>query len=221
MKKPILLILLCALGCLQLKAEKKKLKGEPVKEASISPFTAGLAGGSSKGITEGGFFVHFGGVLPSKNYYILGAFGDNDTGEKFGFGPSLDLGNMFRIADLDDAAFGIRVTWFSALYTKLAIDDTTSLDVMQGSVLKAGPYFTYGFSDDAAIDVYYQIAPAVLIELNDGDSNLGVAHSLGLGFRFKVLSVGMDYNFGNLKNIDFPVFKVPTNHLRMFIGVKI
>lgn len=221
MKKPILLILLCALGCLQLKAEKNELKDEPVKEVSISPSTASLSGGSSKGITESGFFVHFGGVLPSKNYFFLVGFGDNNTGVKFGFGPSLDLGNMFRIAELDDAAIGIRATWFSALYTKLVIDDTTSFDAMQGSVLKLGPYFTYGLSDDVAIDVYYQIAPAILIELNDGDAYLGAAHSLGFGFRFKVLSVGMDYNFGNLKNIDFPEFKVGTSHLRIFVGVKI
>ena len=185
--------------------------------------------GGSKGITESGFFAHLGGIIPSKNYFFPPDI-DNDTDIKFGFGPCLDIGHMFRIVDLDGMAFGIRPTWVSTFYTKLKIDDTLSLDAIQVSILKVGPYFTFGLSDDAAIDIYYQIAPAVLVELNDGITFLGATHSFGFGFRYSILSIGIDYNLGNLKDVEAPksaspgimgLYKVRTNHIRFFVGIKI
>lgn len=167
MKKPILLIVLCTLGCLQLKAEKNKFNDGTEKNKSVSPYTLNPSGSSFEGITESGFFVHFGIVIPSKNYFFPVEF-DNDSDFKYGIGPCLELGHMFRITELDDnIAIGIRGTWFSAFYTNFKIDDTTSFDAMQGSILRAGPYFTYGLSDEIGIDVYYQIGPAILVDLFD------------------------------------------------------
>ena len=222
------MVLLCTLGCLQLKAEKNKFNDGAEKNESVSPFTLNPSGSSFEGITESGFFVHFGIVIPSKNYFFPVEF-DNDSDFKYGIGPCLELGHMFRITELDDnIAIGIRGTWFSALYTKLKIDDTTSLDALQGSIMRAGPYFTYGLSDEIAIDAYYQIGPAVLVDIyeDEGDPYLGATHSIGIGFRFNVLSVGMDYNFGNLKYIgdnEFidPDIRFRTNHMRLYVGVKI
>ncbi|MCH8170745.1 MAG: hypothetical protein IIB07_06395 [Bacteroidetes bacterium] len=55
-----------------------------------------------------------------------------------------------------------------------------------------------------------------------------MSHSIGFGFRFKALSVGMDYNFGSVKSLDAPktndsslndLYKSRTNHLRFFVGI--
>lgn len=226
MKKTILLIVLCTLGSYALKAEKNDLSDGPKDKKSIM-----LSAGSDKEITESGFFVNIGGVLPSSNYFFSVGL-DNDTSLKFGFGPCLELGHMFRIVDMENMAIGVRATWLSAFYTTLRWDDTTSSDVIQGSIIKLGPYFTYGLSDNAAFDFYYQIAPthASLIEGGEGYAHFGATQSMGFGFRFSVLNVGMDYNFGTVKSTDAPkdidpdfkkYYRIRTNHLRLFIGIKI
>ena len=58
---------------------------------------------------------------------------------------------------------------------------------------------------------------------------LGAVHAFGCVFRYNVLSIGIDYNLGNVKDIEAPksgsssimdMYKVRTNHIRFFVGVK-
>lgn len=225
MKKTILLIIVCALGCYALKAGNNELLEGPKDKKSIT-----LSAGSDKEITESGFFVNIGGVLPSANYFVPVEFGSGLGGASFGFGPCLELGHMFRIVDLDNMAIGARATWFSAFYTTYPVNDTISINAIQGSIIKLGPYFTLGLSDNAAFDFYYQIAPTHVstIVQDEGEAHFGVSQSLGFGFRFNILNVGMDYNFGTVKSPDAPkdsdtkdFYRMRTHHLRLFIGLKL
>jgi len=220
MKRTILLIAVIAFGCIQLKAEK--INSNQASESSLA--VGPVASDGDKG---GGFFIHFSGMLPSKNYMIPKAF-ENESDLKYGFGGGFELGNMFEITQFGSNSIGVRAVWFGATYTSQKVNDSTSFGIAQASTAKFGPYFSAGLENDMAVDVYYQLAPTFAVEvINGGDPLLGISHSLGAGFRMKVLSVGMDYNFGNITDFtnvgDAPDeykdwFKVRTNHFRFFIG---
>ncbi len=187
---------------------------DPVKNKSIGKtlkISTQLT--SDKAMNEGGFFLNIGLLIPSKQCYIPLGF-TNNSSDKFGLGPLLEVGNMFRIKDFNDHALGLRATWLSASYSSYS-NSNVDMSYLQGSVLRIGPYFTYSISDEMAIDCYYQIgATYVLDSKNDtaasGRSNsgfVGATHNMGVSFRYKVFSVGFDMSLGSVKYYDKEEYK--------------
>ncbi|MDB4754952.1 hypothetical protein OAF80_00720 [bacterium] len=153
---------------------------------SIQSITA-----ADKGITEGGFFLHYNPFLPSKNYgdlksavitanvgesdeYVLDQTDvDNyrkelqDVG-KFSIGHGLEIGNMFRLTDFEPMAIGLRLTWLDFGFAGYKASSDYSQYNIKGFMadiraIKIGPYFTYALTDQMALDAFYQVAPTMLI----------------------------------------------------------
>jgi len=204
------------------------LAGNGKTDPPVKQETTTITANSSKDITDGGFFLHVGAMFPSKNYFCPVSY-NNSTSERFSTGVNFEAGSMFKLVKLLKKTIGIRVTWLSANYTTYKYQGKIYDQILQGSVLKCGPYFTYGINDDMAVDIFYQINPTYAIDLKDTSDNsgyMGVTHSFGLGYRFKILSVGFDFNFGHVKYIDPPIladddmWKPRLGYIRLFAGLK-
>ena len=193
---------------------------------------------ADKAMNEGGFFLNIGLFVPSKQCYLqLGL--TNTSSEKYGVGPDLEVGNMFRIKDFNDHALGIRATWLDASYSSYS-KNNIDRSFLQGSVLRVGPYFTYSISDEMAIDGFYQIGATYVLDTKadtavSGRSNsgyLGATHNMGVCYRYKVFSFGFDVGLGSVKYFDKEEYKgltddmihdfyrIRTSHFRIFAGFK-
>lgn len=193
---------------------------------------------SDKEIDDGGLFLNVGLLMPTKNCYVpLG--GSNSTSDHFGFGPSLEVGNMFKIVPLTKFSIGLKATWLSASLSSWSNNDV-DISYMQGSVLRIGPYFTVKMSEKSAMDIYYQIGATYAYDIKtdtvaSGRSNagyLGATSNFGLCVRYKIFSLGIDMNIGNLKYADKKEFdglsddmiddfyKIRTSSFRVYLGLK-
>lgn len=192
-----------------------------------------------KEMTDGGFFLNIGLIVPSKLCYMVMAIDDKSLlgSDNFKAGPALELGNMFKIADIGDNALGIRATWLSGSMTTFS-ENAMSMTMVQGSVLKIGPYFTYPINDEIAIDGFFQFGPSYAIDI-DVDSTdfgkagyLGATYNIGAGCRYKMFNLGFDTNFGKLKDLDKKAMdgldnetindfhKIRASYFRIFLGFR-
>ncbi|MDQ3190601.1 MAG: hypothetical protein M3Q58_03325 [Bacteroidota bacterium] len=218
---------------LNLKKEKKSIS---LLDNTNSPLFVKPAG-SSKEITDGGFFFNLGIFMPGKNYMFPPDI-DNDTKMKFNMGFDMDLGNMFKISDVGPASIGLKATFFSGGITMM-VEDTSqmgTLRVVNGSLPRVGPYVSIGISDVMAFDMYYQIGPSYVLMMDRdwnafGDGSLGATHEMGFNYRISVLSLGVGYRFGKVMDMsvfgedvpkeDKQYYQSRTNNLRIFIGIKV
>ncbi|MBL4656387.1 MAG: hypothetical protein JKX73_00175 [Flavobacteriales bacterium] len=224
--KKIVFLLITVTFCTTLYAGDGNQGLDPLGNTTLTKTTG-------KDITDAGFFVHLVLSIPSMNYGYPPNLDNDDSEFKFGVGPGLELGNMFKINDVGNNAIGVKAVWLSTMYTafKIEVNDTLSYNfgMIQGSALRVGPYFTMGLTDEMAIDLYYTAGASIMIGVNDASGeNLGLTHNAGVGYRFSVLSVGFDINFGAIKSLDGDIpdslvedYKSRTNHIRLFVGVKI
>lgn len=211
---------------------------DPVKREYFRGNKVSLAPTGDKEMNEGGFFLNIGLIAPSKNCYMpLGI--TNNTSDKFKMGPSLELGNMFVISKLMSHAVGLRATWLSVSYVNWS-DSKADLTYLGGSVIRLGPYFTFAISEEMSVDYFYQVGAGYAINLaqdtmasgNDNAGHLGLTHNTGLCFRYKIFSLGFDYNFGKLKYLDKDeykaysddfindFYKIRSSYFRIFVGFK-
>lgn len=174
-------------------------------------------------ICKSGFFLNLGVFLPSKNYLMPTDF-DNTSDEKFSLGYNFELGNQFRLVDMDDKALSLKATWLSASYTNYKYQGKVLINVIHASLVKFGPCFTIATSEDLAVDVFYQVAPTLIWDLDSDMRYFGFTNSIGADFRFKIFTIGFDYNLGNIADLDSfnesNKYKARTSHLRIFAGFK-
>lgn len=216
-----------------------------------------------KGMTEGGFFLHYNPYIPTKKYGWLkeatltvnNTQWDQDEVDdylddllgvgKYGFGHGLEFGNMFRLVDSEPIAIGLRLTWLDFGFAMFKPSSKySSYDIKGFSIdvraIKIGPYFTYAFTDQMAVDAFYQLTPTMniggLTGEYDGDQvgylfwNYGLLHEMGLTYRFDMLSVGFGYGLGSLRTIPRPITvdgdiyelngKSYASTFRMMLGMK-
>lgn len=219
-----LLISICCLFLQAANASNPLIKGSESPKNSLK---------LKRDMCKGGFYFNFGLFKPTKKY-LLESDEEWPDAVKFGLGESFEIGNMIRIADLDNKAIGIRATWLNVNYSNIKIDNEISNYILHISVFKVGPYFSFGMGDKMAIDIYYQIAPQYImnyvIHPIEGDHStynyIGFANSAGLAYRFSILQVGFDTNFGKANYIvqsDDPTdFKMKPRfpYLRFYVGLK-
>ena len=185
---------------------------------SIQSITA-----ADKGITEGGFFLHYNPYSPSKKYGYLKAgvsikqndvfINQTDVEKyrtdimavgKFGWGHGLEFGNMFRLSDFEPMAIGLKVTWFDFGITGFKANSAYSAYNIKGfsidlRALKLGPYFTYAISDQMAFDVFYQVVPTFIFGAMAGEYNDGTTtETVG----YPVLQYGLGHEIGSTYRFD-------------------
>ncbi|MBL4653011.1 MAG: hypothetical protein JKY53_09155 [Flavobacteriales bacterium] len=157
----------------------------PNKSIQAIQATAG-----NKGITEGGFFLHYNPYYASARYGFasVGTItvneGYSDEYEltetetevylglsrsvgRYKWGHGLEIGNIFRLVDFEPMAISLRVTWLDFGYSGFKANSAFSdYDIIGGAfdlrLLKIGPSFTYALSDQMAIDVFYQLSPTFI-----------------------------------------------------------
>ena len=99
-----------------------------------------------------------------------------------------------------------------------------------------GPVGTFAINSDIAIDGYYNLRPTLLISGSTADSytygslGFGATHALVATFRWKALSVGLEYVAGKVNSAvaeeidgttnDLDDAKVIANNFRLVIGAK-
>lgn len=184
---------------------------------------------TNKKITEGGFYIHLGVMLPTKNYYCpKGVI--NKTDERFSIGGGLELGDLFELVEnKNNTSLGLRFTLLNAVYTSYSYNGKITEQVLEGSAFDLGPNFTIGLDEENAIDIFYQFCPTYMRNLKDTASytssgSYGFIHEFGIGYRYNLLSIGATYNIGNVLYIDAEntsdkYMKHCMDHFRFYVGM--
>jgi hypothetical protein len=182
----------------------------------------------SKKIEEGGFYLHFGALLPTKNFYCPKGV-VNKTSERFSLGGGIEIGELFQLIESrSKASFGLRFTFLNALYNTYSDSGKTIVKVLQGSAFDLGPCFTVGFDEHNAIDMFYQLCPTYMFNPEDtadytNSGSFGLVHTFGIGYRYNLLSIGATFNLGNVKYIDATTndkfMKHRMDYFRFYIGM--
>ena len=97
------------------------------------------------------------------------------------------------------------------------------------SFLKIGPSFTYALSEKTALDFYYHLRPTyAVVALEDSFTayefiGVGLTHAIGLAFRYKLLNVALEPNFGSVEtasNFFIQNRKMSMINTRLVVGFK-
>jgi hypothetical protein len=177
----------------------------------------------AQSLDEKGFYFNIGLSMPSKNCYVS-LDTSNSSSDKYKSGISLELGNSFHIANIENNAIGIRVSWLKATYNTFSktyslggTSTTFNSNYLQGSILRIGPYFSYDLRNDMVVEAFYQFGPTYCYDVKDTaivpgfvSTNVGffgITHNIGVDFRYQKFYGGFDLNFGNVKYLAKDVIK--------------
>jgi hypothetical protein len=161
-------------------------------------------------------------------------------GAQFG----LKLSSVWYIYKDELLAAGINARWWD-IYLGQKTDTRYRIRTFDMSLMGAGPIVSVNLGNEMYFDAYYNFRPALMVvpmKMHDihygweGEGSAfasGIGHSAGATFRFKILSIGAEYSFGNfsgdyigvnLSNVDLPhdnkVF-ISANSFRVNIGLRL
>ncbi len=165
--------------------------------------------------------------------------GDKDVYKELGAKPGLtwgvSLGNKWTFARFSDdkMSVGLMVDWvdFSYASKKYTILNNDAYNrVLNIAFLKVGPSFTYALNDKMGLDAYYQVRPtyagSILGESDDPNVavGFGFTHAVGVAFRYGLLNVAVEPNFGSVEvvNTDFDSLtsNMSLGNTRIVVGFK-
>lgn len=178
------------------------------------------------------------GLTPSNFGYTNNAKVIDDA--QFGNTYGLQMGNRWYFSPTDRFGFGITTNWLEFSLSKRKTSFYGSdfkLRTYDFSLFQLGPIATVGVTDDIAIDTYYNLRPTLFITNQNGSYaniaslpadytyvGVGFSHAIGAAFRWKVLSFGVDYVFGQINCTEAddqtPDQKLEVNNIRLKFGVK-
>lgn len=152
---------------------------------------------------------------------------------KPGVNWGLSLGNkwtVYRFQD-DKMSFGVMVDWIDFSIANKNINNLgVSNTVGNFSFLKIGPSFTYALTDKIGLDLYYSLRPTAAVSIiedsigNDVSVGGGLTHAVGVGFRYGILNVAFEPNFGNVETVNTDVSTLISNtsmaNTRIVVGFK-
>jgi hypothetical protein len=181
-----------------------------------------------------GFSINFISGIPVSPYgYAIGGDVSSDYGKLFG----LQIGSRWYFSPGEKFGAGLMVNWFDITASYKSFQNSSEAVVCADvSLFEVGPVATFALTNDIALDGYYNLRPtgyAVGYTYDEG-ANLemyagsGISHAFGTAFRWKVLNVGLEYNFGAIKisNTDSESYdaenkyKFNINNFRIMLGVK-
>jgi hypothetical protein len=198
---------------------------------SIILFTAslGTTDAQKNRTLSHGFSVNLIVGIPSPNYgYPKDVNVDEDM--QINFIAGIQIGNRWYFGSSARYKMGIMVNWID-ISAGTRIDGDLTRAVADVSFLELGPIGTVAFSDDIALDAYYNLRPTGFVHMwsyasedPEGYSGAGISHAIGTAFRWKVLSVGLEYVIGNINcediNSEYTDQKLINNNFRLIIGAK-
>jgi hypothetical protein len=157
----------------------------------------------SEGMLGNGLYLNMGLGFP-KSIVDVPFFGKAETS----LGPqiSIELGNQWMFYRTDNNFFGVgmNVSWLTfgySSYKPVDIIDERSHNI-NFALFRLGPMASFAFHEKMAVDVFFNVIPTANVSFY----NTGVTESTGYGYgtyfapglryRFSVLSVGFEYQFG-------------------------
>lgn len=191
-----------------------------------------------------GFSINLVTGFPDASF---GAENGDDFSSDLQYGAmwGIQLGNRWYFNPKDNYGFGLMVNWVDFAFAgKRKSEDGYDLAraTMDITLCELGPIGTFKINDDIAIDGYYNLRPTILTsglvesggDLTEdnawGYAGFGLTNTLGAAFRWKVLNVGVEYVFGDVKakgkytgafeDVDLDDAKLSTNSVRLVLGVK-
>ena len=186
---------------------------------------------SKKNILHGGTYILLG--LGTSSGVISGA----QNGElRYGYQYNIEVGNQWLFIKKENWGLGMNVSWFTfgqSTYKSIVNDRTTKcLDL---SLLRLGPLMSSKLNNNAAVDLYVNIAPSIKFtdytETNfDRYEFGGMLGILGLKFRYKKYAFGIETQNANYVGRYKPRYDSPSPYntcdLKMFnirfvLGVKL
>lgn len=181
-----------------------------------------------------GFYVNLGVSVPSSSYLTpkSSLLLDGDFSYEFKPGLHFEIGNKFYfgapIADV--LRIGLDVSWIGIQSNSSSIFDT-KFQVVNIQPIKLGPLVSYALNDNMAIDVKYSLVPTIGIAFDEDDAETlaGALSELALAYRFKILSVGLAYQFGTVKFTEDLAegedlgldYSLKMNAFRVLVGIKL
>lgn len=196
-------------------------------------------------ISKGFNFNLYAGI-PGSTYGL-----EKDCGAPSSFSPNaisgIQIGNRWYFAPTKKFGVGLKVNWLDLSYGASDASELEVVKVLDMSALGLGPVGSIGIGDHMAIDAYYQLRPTLLTsrlehsefiyEMYDGfgmansivKTSFGLASTIGIAFRYRILNMGFEYLLGGVKSIHnsgsiHPYMsespKLQTNSLRINLGLK-
>ncbi len=190
-----------------------------------------------------GFSINLIIGLPVGNYGWLQGSEVNKKA-KFGSLVGFQIGNRWYFGPLENFRMGLMVNWLdlSVAAKNITIGDNSETHaVADVSVFEFGPIGTLALSDKIALDAYYNLRPTSVAhaymysnsaytdnEEVESFSGLGISHTFGTAFRWKVLNAGFEFVIGSIKikdsTSDYSDYmldeKLIINNIRLMVGVK-
>lgn len=153
--------------------------------------------------------------------------GDELEGLDYGILYGLQIGNRWYFSPTETWGVGLMINWFDFTSSR-GSDEVVSLDA---SLIELGPIGTYVINQDMAIDGYYNLRPTFLMVADFdgfGFGGFGVTHTLGVAYRWKVISVGIEKVFGGVNSVYIDEddvygdisYKLKNNSTRFVLGFK-
>lgn len=187
-------------------------------------------------VLSDGFSIQFILGIPSEDYGIYVGTEIPDYA-KFQSLLGFQLGNRWYLNDSYQYGIGLMINWLDATAAHVSfysVGEKTHYLTLETSLLELGPIGTYAINDDMAIDGYYNLRPTGLLSLANVDLKnwysfgeaygIGITHTLGTAFRWRVLSIGFESVFGNImdRKEKQPDLRedIQVNNFRFVIGAK-
>lgn len=170
------------------------------------------------------------GITPANYGYNKGSIIDDDS--RILFTSGIQIGNRWYFGSSEHFKMGLMVNWFDITAGTRTNGDLTRV-VADASFLELGPIGSFAFSENIALDIYYNLRPTGFAHIwtystDDpaGYIGAGPSHAFGTAFRWKVLSVGFEYQLANINceyidsEYDYSDQKLAGSNLRLMIGAK-
>ncbi|MCR6639461.1 MAG: hypothetical protein NVV82_10905 [Sporocytophaga sp.] len=161
--------------------------------------------GKDDGMISNGFYWNLGIGFPSLKAVDFPDSKRENQGVQF----TLEAGNQWMFVKSSRFGFGMNVSWLTiggSVYKPEGFDESV-YDFHLG-LLRFGPMASFGFGDNLALDVFFNLNPTVKYNFwssDQFDSNTliyGAAWTPGVKFRIKKFAVGFENSFGRLKAVD-------------------
>ncbi|MBN2862216.1 MAG: hypothetical protein JXN62_03575 [Bacteroidales bacterium] len=170
------------------------------------------------------------GIPPAT--YGLNKNANPDDDIKILFTSGIQIGNRWYFGSSERFKMGLMVNWLDITAGTRKNGDLTRV-VADVSCFEIGPIGTIALSDDIALDAYYNLRPTGFVHMYTyatddptGYVGIGVSHAIGTAFRWKVLSVGLEYQIANIlceyieTDFEYADQKLVGSNLRLMIGAK-
>lgn len=194
------------------------------------------------GMINNGFGISFIIGFPSTTYGFdserVIAYNEYQVNNFWG----LQMGNCWYFSTTENFGLGLMSNWLDVTVgaRKGEINGSEwGRLIIDVSIIEIGPFATVAFTDNLALDAFYNIRPTIVSsalltndfaeEMTFGTTGFGISHTLGLTLRYNFLSVGFDYVIGIIKSkevasdnlsLDLGTSYVDVNSFRMNMGFR-